>query len=466
MELPPMSETIENKTFDEIKVGDSASITRTFTHQDMEQWAAITGNINLEETFEQGSGQAMWGAMLFSTLAGIELPGLGSVTEAADIRMHRPLTRDDHFTATITVVEKRPETGTVILDCRCIDADGDLIVTARAEVKAPEHKIRRPRAELPVVTLLHNRRFEDLIERCAGLPPTVTAVCHPCSDYALKGAVEAAEAKLIEPILVGPGAKIRALADREQIDISQFQIIDVAHSHAAAEQSVALVRSGRAQAIMKGSLHTDELLAEMMRKDAGLRTERRISHCFLISVPTYARRVIVTDAAININPTLDDKVDICQNAIVLGRVLGLARPKVAILAAVEVVSSRMQATLDAAALCKMADRRQITGGILDGPLGFDNAVSKQAAETKGIVSPVAGEADILLVPDLESGNMVAKQLTYMAHAEAAGLVIGARAPVILTSRADSDYARLVSCALAVMFEDAMRRDPTLLKTVD
>lgn len=461
-----MATMIENKLFEEISVGDSACFVGTLSREHMERWAAITGNINLEEMFEQGSGQAMWAATMFSTIAGTQLPGLGSITRSASVVFHSPLAADSQVTATVRVIEKRAGTRTIVLDCQATDAHGGLVVSGTAEVEAPLRKIRRSREELPHVALVHNERFDDLIERCAGLPPMPIAVCHPCSDDALKGAIEAATQRLIEPILVAPRSKLEPLADRLGIDLGAYEVIDVPHSHAAAEKSVELARSGKARAIMKGSLHTDELLHEVLDKDTGLRTERRISHVFLIAAPTYARRIIVTDAAITIEPTLEEKVDICQNAIVFARALGILRPKVAILAAVETVNSKMRATLDAAALCKMADRRQIVGGVLDGPLAFDNAVSKEAARTKGIESPVAGEADILLVPDIESGNMVAKQLTFMAYAEAAGLVLGARCPVILTSRADSDYARLVSSALAVLFEHALQTDPSLLKAAE
>jgi phosphate acetyltransferase len=458
-----MPDIIENKTFDEIAIGDTACYTGVLTREHVERWAALTGNLNINEMFEHGSGQAMWAATLFSTIAGTQLPGLGSITQAATITFHRALGVSNQVTATITVTAKRPANRTIILDCRATDAKGTLIVSGTAEVLVPPCKIRRSREELPQIALVRNEHFDDLIDRCAALPAMPTAVCHPCSDYALKGAVEAANRSLIEPILVGPQQKIMALALREHIDLGRFELIDVPHSHAAAEVSVALVRDKRAKAIMKGSLHTDELLHQVLAKEGGLRTERRLSHCFLVSAPTYARRIIVTDAAICIQPTLEDKVDICQNAIVFAHVLGIDRPKVAILAAVETINPKMQATLDAAALCKMADRGQISGGVLDGPLAFDNAVSPEAARAKGIVSPVAGVADILVVPDIESGNMLAKQLTYMAYAESAGLVVGARVPIILTSRADSDYARLVSSALAVLFDNAMQRDPALLK---
>ncbi|MBL8669322.1 MAG: bifunctional enoyl-CoA hydratase/phosphate acetyltransferase [Alphaproteobacteria bacterium] len=289
-----------------------------------------------------------------------------------------------------------------------------------------------------------------LVAACDELPPLRTAVAHPCDADALEGAVRAAEAKLIEPILVGPPQRIKAAAEAAKLDITPYELVATAHSHDSAARAVALVRAGEASAIMKGSLHTDELMAEMMRADTGLRTGRRISHVFLMDVPTYPRPLLITDAAINIYPTLEDKRDIVQNAIDLARALGTERPRVAILSAVETVTPKIASTIDAAALCKMADRGQIAGGLLDGPLAFDNAVSTDAARTKGIVSEVAGRADILVVPDMEAGNMLAKQLTFLAGAEAAGIVLGARVPIVLTSRADNVKARLASCAVAVL----------------
>jgi len=284
-----------------------------------------------------------------------------------------------------------------------------------------------------------------------------TAVAHPCEHTALAGAVEAGERGLIVPILVGPEAKIRETAKAHRIQLGRLQIVDAPHSHAAAAKAVELVRQGRAELLMKGSLHSDELLGAVVARETGLRTGRRISHVFLMDVPTYHKVLVVTDAAITIAPTLEDKVDICQNAIDLAVSLGVKKPKVAILAAVETVNSKMQATLDAAALCKMAQRGQIKGGLLDGPLAFDNAISSEAARIKGIESEVAGDPDILLVPDLESGNMLAKQLSFLANADSAGLVLGGRVPIILTSRADSVRSRLASCAVALLTAHARRQ---------
>jgi len=301
-------------------------------------------------------------------------------------------------------------------------------------------------------------KYEKLLERCKSVGAIPTAVAHPCEVSALTGAVEAAQAGLIEPILVGPAATIEEIAKSANVDLGNIEIVDAAHSVDSARKAVELVKQGRAEVLMKGSLHSDELLSAIVSRDGGLRTGRRISHVFVMDVPTYHKVLVVTDAAINIAPTLEDKVDICQNAIDLCVSLGVEKPKLAILAAVEVVNSKMQATLDAAALCKMAERGQIKGGILDGPLAFDNAISKQAAEIKGIKSAVAGDPDILLAPDLEAGNILAKQLTFLANADSAGLVLGAKVPVILTSRADSVRSRIASCAVATLVAHARRNN--------
>jgi phosphotransacetylase len=302
-------------------------------------------------------------------------------------------------------------------------------------------------------------KYEQLLQRCRDLAPVPTAVAYPCEETALAGAIDAGAQGLIVPILVGPAATIREIARTKGIELGDTEIVDVAGSQASAARAVALVREGKAELLMKGSLHSDEVLAAVIARETGLRTGRRLSHVFLMDVPTYHKVLLITDAAINIAPTLEDKVDICQNAIDLAHTFGVERPKVAILAAVETVNSKMPATLDAAALCKMAERGQIKGGLLDGPLAFDNAISRAAARMKGITSEVAGDPDILLAPDLEAGNMMAKQLSFLANADSAGLVLGARVPVILTSRADSLRSRIASCAVAVLAAHA-RRQPS------
>ena len=300
-------------------------------------------------------------------------------------------------------------------------------------------------------------KYEQLLVRCRALAPVPTAVVHPCEATALAGAVEAAENGLIVPILVGPAGRIAEVAAATALSIDRIQVVDTPHSHGAAAKAVELVRTGKAELLMKGSLHTDELLGAVVARETGLRTGRRISHVFVMDVPTYHKVLIVTDAAINIAPSLEDKVDICQNAIDLAVSLGVGRLKVAILAAVETVTSKMPATIDAACLCKMADRGQITSALLDGPLAFDNAISAQAAKTKSIRSEVAGDPDILLTPDLEAGNILAKQLSFLARADSAGLVLGARVPIILTSRADSVRSRIASCGIAMLVAHARRQ---------
>ena len=313
-----------------------------------------------------------------------------------------------------------------------------------------------------MISLIQDRetgtgKYEQLLTKCSSLEPIPTAVAHPCDETSLSGAVEAANKGLIVPILVGPRQKILSTAESAGLDLRNIQIVEAPHSHAAAIKAVELLREAKAELLMKGSLHTDELMAAVVSRDGGLRTARRISHVFVMDVPTYHKVLIVTDGAINIAPTLEDKVDICQNAIDLAVSLGCEWPKVAILAAVETVTSKMPATIDAAALCKMAERGQIKGAILEGPLAFDNAISKQAAKTKGIASNVAGDPDILLVPDLEAGNILAKQLTFLANADSAGIVLGARVPIILTSRADSVRSRIASCGVAMLAAHARRK---------
>ncbi len=301
-----------------------------------------------------------------------------------------------------------------------------------------------------------HEKYERLLAHAATLAPVTTAVAHPCDETSLQGAVDAAKMGLIAPLLVGPRARIEAAAVQAGVSLSGFEIVDTPHSHASAAEAVRLVREGRAECLMKGSLHTDELMAAVVSKEGGLRTARRISHCFVMDVPTYDQTLIVSDAAINIAPTLEDKVDIVQNAIDLARALGVEKVRVAILSAMETVNPKVPSTVEAAALCKMADRGQITGGILDGPLALDNAISLEAAKVKRIDSPVAGRANVLIVPDLEAGNMLAKSLSFLADADAAGIVLGARVPVILTSRADSVMTRLASCAVASMVAQARR----------
>jgi phosphate acetyltransferase len=452
-------DTIENRTFDEIRIGESARLERPLTMQDIKLFATLSGDVNpahVDEDYARSSrfheviAHGMWGGSLISTLLGTELPGPGTVYLGQTLQFRRPVRLGDRLTVTVTVAEKHHERHRLVLDCEARNQKGELVISGQAEVQAPTEKVRRPRWLVPDVRLVERVHLHRLLEAAAREPALCTAVVHPVDAPSLRGVIAAAEAGLIDPVLVGPEHRIRAVAEAEELAIDACRLIDTPHSHAAAEQAVALARAGEVAALMKGSLHTDELLQEVVRKDTGLRTERRISHVFAFDVPTYVRPLFITDAAINIYPSLDDKRDIVQNAIDLAHALGNDQPRVAILSAVETVTPKIQSTLEAAALCKMADRGQIRGGIVDGPLAFDNAVSPEAAATKAIVSPVAGQADILVVPDLEAGNMLAKQLEYLGGAEGAGIVLGARVPIILTSRADDTMSRVASCALAVM----------------
>lgn len=457
--------TIENKTFEEIRLGDTASITKTLTKEDLEKFAALTGDldpIHLDEGYavKHNSGhlaaQSIWSGLLASTLLGSELPGPGTVYVSQKLDFIKSLKIGDTITLTIRANRKEPETHVVGFDCLCVNQRGETVMTGSASVVAPVVKVSVPLTEQPELLVKTYNKYERFIEKCAGLENPSTAVAHPCDESSLRAVLTARDEDLISPVLVGPEERIRKVASENGLDISGLKIVNTPHSHASAAEAVRLVREGECSVLMKGSLHTDELMTEVVKPDTGLRTERRISHAYIMDVPTYHKTLIITDAAVNIYPGLDDKVDICKNAIDLAHILGIGMPKVAILSAVETVTSKIRSTLEAAALCKMADRGQITGALLDGPLAFDNAISREAADIKGIKSEVAGDADIILVPDLEAGNMLAKQLTYMARAEGAGIVLGARVPIILASRSDSLRTKIASCAVAVLIAHSKR----------
>ena len=456
---------LRNRPFDQLRPGDSATLTRRLGQADLRSFALLAGDrdpghVDADWTARHGDGRLtahrMWAGALISSLLDNELPGPGTVELAQQLRFERPLREDDTVTVTVTVRSKRDDDGTVLLDCLCSNQRGETVATGQAEVRAPTGPIALPRAAAEPRVTPPPDKFEPLLAAASLLAPLPMAVVHPCSEAALQAAIDAGARGLIRPILVAPQARLQALARAMGVDLTGLRIVDVPHSHAAAEAAVALVRAGDAAALMKGSLHTDELLGAVVDRTLGLRTERRLSHVFLMDVPTYPKLLMVTDAAINIVPTLEEKRDLCQNAIDLARALGIGRPKVAILSAIETVNPKMPSTTDAASLCKMADRGQITGGVLDGPLAMDNAISAEAARIKGIRSEVAGDPDILLVPDLEAGNILAKQLTFMGNAEAAGIVLGARVPIVLTSRADGVRARLASCAVAALLAQARR----------
>lgn len=453
MEQVPLT----NRPFDTLAVGDSASLTRIAAPDDIDLFAALCGDVNpshMDATFAAHGRfghivvHGMWTGTLVSAVLGTRLPGPGTIYLDQTLAFHHPVALGDAITATVIVKEKRADKRIVILDTRCINQSGQCVLSGLATVMAPDRPLTLMSTPRPDITVRRHDRYDAFIREARAQAPLRTAIVHPCSADALRAAIEARDEHLLDLLLIGPEAKIRAIADAAQISLDGIDIESVEHSHAAAERAVALGTAGDVAALMKGSLHTDELLAAVVSPTSGLRTERRISHVYAMDIPAYPKPLIITDAAVNIAPSLDQKRDICQNAIDLMHLLGVSRPHVAVLAAVETVNPKMRATLDAAALTVMAMRGQISGATVDGPLAFDNAINAAAAYAKGIVSPVAGQADILLVPDLESGNMLAKQLMYFAGADGAGLVLGARLPIILTSRSDSLRVRLASAALA------------------
>jgi phosphate acetyltransferase len=446
-------QTIVNKTFDEIAPGDAASIERTLQAGDVRAWAAAFGEGDMLSGPDQSQGTVGIVTGILTALVGSALPGPGSAVRSTSVHIEGALPIDAAMTARLVVREKRPDQGIVVLDGQCTNPAGQLIATAILEVLAPTTRERRQVAE---------HRLEGLIERCRNLKPMLTGVVHPCSVDALAGAVEAAEAGLILPVFYGPEAEIRRIADHARLDIAKYRIVATDGPEDSALKAAVAAGAGEIAALMKGSLHTDVLLHAIMQKEAKLRTGRLISHCAMVSAPTYARRFVLSDVALNIAPDTDQKRDICQNAIGFARALGIDVPKVAVLAAAEMVRTKMPASLDGAILAKMADRRQIVGGIVDGPLDLDAAVDAEAARIKHISSPVAGLADILIAPNIEAGNMVYKNLAFMADAQTAGLVVGARVPVILTSRADTAASRRFSAAAAVLYADALARDPAIL----
>ncbi len=451
---------IENHPFDTLQVGEEERLVHVLTKEDFSLLATqaatfgaglVDPTVVASPAYSADAAQSGWASALMCALIAGRLPGAGSKLIRQTIEASAAVAPGDVLTIVAKVMAKALKGRRVTIEVRATNQRGEQAMAASAEIVAPKKTIAaEPPDEYFDLIREKGRRYKILIERTRDLRALKTAVVHPVDEASLLGAIEAAREDLMEPVLVGPEAKIRRAADAAEIDIDGYPIVSTEHSHAAAERAVAMARAGEVEALMKGALHTDELMQAVVATETGLRTARRISHVFAIDAPAYPRALFITDAAVNIYPTLPDKRDIVQNAIELVLALGIATPRVAILSAVETVSPEIRSTIDAAALCKMADRGQIVGGILDGPLGFDSAVSLEAARTKGIVSPVAGQANILVVPDLEAGNMLAKQLTYFAEAEMAGIVLGTRVPIMLTSRADNTLARLGSCAIALI----------------
>lgn len=451
-----MKNLIQNKLFEEINVGDSTTVPRKLREGDMHALASAFGDPwNLTSS---ATGKAAIGAvsMMFSSLVESSIPGPGSSIHDVRVSMVHPLPVGKDLLLRLDVREKRHDKNIIVLDGSCVTTDFELIATAILEVEAPKERIECDIAP---------HRLEQLLKRCKELKPMLTGVVHPCNVDSIQGAISAKLAGIIEPVFYGPEAEIRSVAHSANIDISDIKIVNTINSDDSAMTAAKDASMGVVSSLMKGSLHTDIFLHAILSKDSGLRTGRLLSHCTLLSVPTYARQIVLTDVALNIAPDTMQKKDICQNAIGFAKAMGIEEPKVAVLAAVETVRPQMQASLDAALLAKMADRGQIVGGIVDGPLALDNAVDKEAARIKKIKSPVAGVADVLVVPNIEAGNMVYKNLVFMADAQMAGLVVGAKVPVILTSRADTSEARLFSAAAGALYAHALAIAPNEIMPV-
>lgn len=455
---------IENKTFDEIQVGDMANLSRTLTREDIELFAIMSGDVNpahvdpeyaKQDMFHEIIAHGMWGGALISTILGTKLPGPGTIYLGQTLKFVSPVTIGDTINVSVRVASKRDDKKILTLECRCTNQNGKEVISGEATVIAPSTKIKVKRVALPQFEIKpdeHNSLSHQIIALTNGMKPLDTAVVQPIDENSLGGAVEAAADGLMNPILIGEKDKILKAATQMGVDIKPYRIIETEDDNDAVQKAIELVKKGEAEAIMKGKLHTDSLMSPVLDKEHGLRTNRRMSHVFILDIPSYHKLLFLTDAAININPTLSDKKDIVQNAIDLFHGIGLGTPKVAIISATETVNEKMQVTLDATALCKMADRGQITGGILDGPLAFDNAVSKEAAKAKGIVSHVAGDADIIVVPEIETGNALYKQTRFLFQIDGAGIALGAKVPIILTSRAAGPgITRKFSCAVALLY---------------
>jgi phosphate acetyltransferase len=461
-------EWFENYPYEEIDVGDSASLERTLTLEDIHAFAAVSGDTNpahmdpeyANDTLFHGViGHGMWGGSLISTVLGTVFPGPGTIYLEQNLRFSRPVRVGDSLTVTVTCSAKQDDKKAIELECSLVNQKNERVLSGTARVLAPSKKLRIPRIHAPNISVFDPAgQHAHLLNLGANLEAVVCGVVHPCDQESLQGAMDAHHAGLIKAVLIAPEKKLRALAAQSNIDISAVTVIDVPHSHAAADMAAQMAADKKLEALMKGSLHTDELIHAVVMQP-GLRTGRRMSHVFRCQVPMYPKPLYITDAALNIAPTLAEKADIVQNAIDFAHVMGLAEPKVAILAAVETVNPSMPSTLDAAALCKMADRGQIKGGLLEGPLAFDNAISSHAAQVKHIASSVAGQVDILVAPDIEAGNMMIKQVEILAGASGAGIVLGARVPIALTSRSDTAMSRSASALLVKLVVHHNRQHP-------
>ena len=456
---------IQNKLFEEINIGDTVSEEKKVSQDDVSLFAVLSNDLNpthLDLDYAKGVSlqnttvHSMMSASFFSSLLGNKLPGPGTVYVSQELNFHQQLFTEERVKVSVAVTNKIETENIIDFYCKVESLDRELlIVDGHARVKAPSKKISYHMENHFNVTVVDKHaKHQELVDKALKFEKSVMAVVYPCDEPSLGGAIGAAEEGLINPILIGPKDKIVEVASKLGKDVSSYTIIDESEPHLTAEIAVNLVKEGKADSIMKGSLHTDELMGAVVR---GIRTKSRISHVFYMDAPRYTKPLLITDAAINIEPTFEDKVDIIQNAINLAHSLEIDVPRVAILAAVETVNPKMRSTMEAAALCKMADRGQIKGGMLDGPLAFDNAISLQAAKTKGIKSLVSGQADILVAPNLEAGNIFAKQLEYLADAVSAGIVLGAKCPIALTSRADTQEVRIASAALCCIYANYQKK---------
>ena len=450
---------IENRTYDEIKLGESAILTRTLKPQDIQLFAIMSGDVNPAHVdpeyahssmFHEVIAHGMWGGALISTVLGTEFPGPGTIYISQTLRFSRPVKVGDTITIKITCKQKFDHNKHIVFDCQCTNQDELKVISGEAEVLAPTEKVKRERVELPEVTISDRwARYKKLLARATGLPAATAVFAQPVHAESLHSAVTAAESGFLRPVLVGPEKEMREVARQNGISLLRCRLIDVPHARAAVARAVEMARSGEADIIVQGDMTTADFMLRLIGPD-GLRGVRRFSHVLYLDVPSYPRPIIVSDMMLNIEPSLEDKVEIVQNAIDFARLMGLAEPKVAILAGIDTVTPRMRATLDAAALCKMAERGQITGGVLDGPLGIDSAISIVAARNAALKSAVAGRADVLIAPNLEAGNMLAKQLEHLSDAISGGVVLGGRVPIVLANRNDPIESRVASLVLALL----------------
>ena len=456
---------IENRTYDEIQVGDSATLTRTLRPEDIQLFAIMSGDVNPAHVdpeyahssmFHEVIAHGMWGGALISTVLGTEFPGPGTLYIGQTLRFSRPVKVGDTITVKVTCKQKFDHNKHMIFECLCTNQDGLKVIAGEAEVLAPTEKVKRERVELPEFTISDRwARYKKLLARSKGLPAATAVFAQPVHAESLQSAVTASESGILRPVLVGPEKEMREVAAQNGIDLKRCRIVDVPHARAAVARAVEMARAGDADILVQGDVTTQDFMLRLIGPE-GLRTVRRLSHVLYIDVPSYPRPIIISDMMVNIEPTLEDKVEIVQNAIDFAHMMGILEPKVAILAGIDTVTPKMRATVDAAALCKMADRGQITGAVIDGPLGIDNAISIVAARSAHLKSAVAGQADILIAPDLEAGNMLAKQLEHLSDAISGGVVLGGKVPIVLANRNDSIESRVASLVLSLLVANQLR----------